>query len=136
MDELAREIAGRLEELMLWQTDFMIVERNGTNYYVQFVATELGELYCEAVGNEYLEPNAHIDEEQELALIGLGWSSPKPQFCQLWDEPIPFAEVAERMARTLVEVFGAAGRGDVTCTYGRSALAMLGEAERHARESC
>jgi hypothetical protein len=136
MDELAREVAGRLEELMLWQTEFMIVERNATNYYVQFVATALGELYCEAVGNEYLEPGARIDDEQELALIGLGWSSPTPQFSQLWDEPIPFANVAERMARTLVEVFGAAGVADVTFTYGRSALATSGEAEPHARESC
>jgi hypothetical protein len=68
-------------------------------------------------------PDEHLSPAQELALIGLGWSSPTPQFSQLWDEPIPFAEVGMRMARTLIEVFGALGVCDVTFTYGRSAIA-------------
>ena len=123
MHDLAREIARRLADLMLYQTEFMIIDRTGTNYYVQCIATEHGELYCEAVGNEYLDPETRINEEQELALIGLGWSSPTPQHSQLWDEPIPVAEVGCRLARTLIEVYGATGLQDLTFTYGRSALA-------------
>ena len=104
--------------MMLHQTHFLIVQRLNSPYYVQFIATPRGELYCEAVGNHYLDPDFRIDQEAELTLIGLGWSSPTPQFSQLWDEPIPFAEVGERMARTLVEVFGAQGVSDVSFVLG------------------
>src|SRR5262245_12102039 len=103
---LSTEIAERLEDLMLYQTQFLIIERVASPYYVQFLPTEQGELYCEAVGNHYLEGADRLDEEAELDLIGLGWSSPTPNFSQLWDEPIPFAEIGDRMARTLIEIFG------------------------------
>ena len=111
-------IAERLEALMLYQTQFLIIQRVASPYYVQFIPTEQGELYCEAVGNTYLEGADRLDESAELDLIGLGWSSPTPNFSQLWDEPIPFAEIGERMARTLTEIFGVQSDEDVTFTYG------------------
>ena len=103
---------------MLHQTQFLIIEPRDSPYYVQFIPSEQGELYCEAVSNEYLDDEDRLAGDAELELIGLGWSSAEPNFKQLWDEPIPFNEVAERMARTLIEVFGARGLDDVTFTYG------------------
>jgi hypothetical protein len=104
---------------MLHQTHFMIVDCVARQYYVQFIATRQGELYCEAVGNHYLAREDWLDAEDELNLIGLGWSSPTPNYSQLWDEPIPFDEVACRMARTLTTVFGVRSLDDVAFTYGR-----------------
>jgi hypothetical protein len=118
---LSTEIAERLEALMLYQTQFLIIERVASPYYVQFLPTEQGELYCEAVGNHYLEGADRLDDEAELDLIGLGWSSPTPNFSQLWDEQLPFAEIGDRMARTLIEIFGVQHDEDVTYTYGRRA---------------
>ncbi len=117
---LADEIAERLEAFMLHQTQFLVIDRTGTDYYVQFIPTLQGELYCEAVGNEYIEPAQHLDQSAELHLIGLGWSSPTPNFSQLWDEPIPFADIGNRIARTLIDVYGARG-DDLTYTYGTRA---------------
>jgi hypothetical protein len=83
------------------------------------MATPGGELRCEAVSNEFLDGEDRLDEEGELRLIGLGWASPNPNFKQLWDEPIPFAEVGERMARTLTDVYGVDDLDDVIFMYGR-----------------
>lgn len=120
--DVGKELARRLEELMLDQTQFMIVDCVDRPYYIQFLPTRRGELYCEAVGNKFLEPDHWVDMDQELTLIGLGWSSPTPNFGQLWDEPIPFTEVGDLMARTLGQVFGASDISDITFTYGMRAF--------------
>ena len=52
---LKEQIAERLQALMLHQTHFMIVERIGSPFYVQFMPTKSGDLIAEAVSNEYLD---------------------------------------------------------------------------------
>jgi hypothetical protein len=125
MDDLAVEIASQLEAMMLHQTHYLIIERVGHPYYVQFIASRDGDLRCEAVSNTFLVGDDRLHGEAELRLIGLGWASADPlgdpNFKQLWEEPIPFVEVGGRMARTLVEVYGACGLDDVTFTFGRRA---------------
>ena len=92
---------------------------------MQFLPTEHGDLYCEAVSNAHLDGDDRLDADAELRLIGLGWASADPfgdpNFKQIWEEPIPFLEVGCRMARTLVEIYGVGGVDDVTFTLGRRA---------------
>jgi hypothetical protein len=75
-DATDAEIIEALEKLARDAIDagtFVILEADtARNYYIQF-AVQDGGMYCEAVSNQYLEPEHQLDDEQTLALENLGW---------------------------------------------------------------
>lgn len=75
-DATDAEIIEALEKLARDAIDagtFVILEADtARNYYIQF-AVQDGGMYCEAVSNQYLEPEHQLDDEQTIALENLGW---------------------------------------------------------------
>ena len=75
-DATDAEIIEALEKLARDAIDagtFVILEADtARNYYIQF-AVQDGGMYCEAVSNQYLEPEHQLDDEQTIALEHLGW---------------------------------------------------------------
>ena len=69
-DATDAEIIEALEKLARDAIDagtFVILEADtARNYYIQF-AVQDGGMYCEAVSNQYLEPEHQLDDEQTLA---------------------------------------------------------------------
>lgn len=56
--------------------NFAIIQLN-EDYYIQIAASRGDyEMYCEAVGNEYLEEETYLTEEQVVNLIKLKWELP------------------------------------------------------------
>jgi hypothetical protein len=56
---------------------FVILEADGARgYHIQF-AIQGDRLFCEAVSNQYLEPQHQLDEGQLRTLENLGWRAPE-----------------------------------------------------------
>jgi hypothetical protein len=71
-------------------------------------------LIVEAVANQGLPPDRQLSTDQEAAMLALGWTPPEPPPGQPnWFEKVPWptptaagVELAHRLVRTLVDVFG------------------------------
>jgi T3SS (YopN, CesT) and YbjN peptide-binding chaperone 1/T3SS (YopN, CesT) and YbjN peptide-binding chaperone 3 len=86
--------------------------RAGASAYVQFAQGGLLGFRAEAAGNHWLPPGHGLGPDQEERLATLGWQRPGPaslgrNWVREWQEPVPFAEVADVAVRTLREVYGA-----------------------------
>jgi hypothetical protein len=90
-------------------------------YYVQ-LAQNPDYVLVEAVSNQGLPPDRQLTADQEAAMLTLGWTPPEPPPGQpnwhskvLWPTPTAAgAELAKRLTRTLVEVFGVPEPGALT----------------------
>ena len=92
--------------------------RAGASAYVQFAQGGLLGFRAEAAGNHWLPPGHGLGPALEERLAGLGWQRPgtAPQgrnWVREWQEPVPFANVAEIATRTLREVYGATTPADL-----------------------
>ncbi len=92
--------------------------RAGASAYVQFAQGGLLGFRAEAAGNHWLPPGHGLGPAKEERLAALGWQRPAPasqgrNWTREWQEPVPFAEVAEVAVRTLREVYGAASPDDL-----------------------
>jgi cell pole-organizing protein PopZ len=72
-----REIVAALEELLARPGEHLIISvAHPPNYYVQFLAEE-GALWCEAVSNQWIEPQHALGAEEMARLAELGWNAPE-----------------------------------------------------------
>jgi len=73
------EIVEALEKLIeddVSPGTFVVIEADSARgYYIQF-AIQGDRLFCEAVSNQYLEPQHQLDADQLRALENLGWRQP------------------------------------------------------------
>jgi hypothetical protein len=82
-------------------------------FYVQLIQNP-DELIVEAISNQGLPADRQLTTDQEAALLALGWTPPQPPPGQPnWFSKVPWptptaagAELAHRLTRTLVDVFG------------------------------
>lgn len=86
--------------------------RASSSAYVQFAQGGLLGFRAEAAANHWLSSGHGLDAAQERRLAELGWLRPDPasrdrNWVREWQEPVPFAEVADVAVRTLREVYGA-----------------------------
>ncbi len=112
-DATDAEIIEALEKLARDAIDagtFVILEADtARNYYIQF-AVQDGGMYCEAVSNQYLEPEHQLDDEQTIALEHLGWREGESEG-QNWVRtftpgPEAFANSVSLARRAFSEVYG------------------------------
>ena len=92
--------------------------RAGASAYVQFAQGGLLGFRAEAAGNHWLPQGHGLTPQQESRLAELGWQRPGEasggrNWAQEWQEPVPFAQVAEVAVQTLRDVYGAASPGDL-----------------------
>jgi hypothetical protein len=98
-----------LSALLRWLTEsgehYAVLEVAGIpDYYVQCMGMAPG-LHCEFVSNEYLTGPLRLDDTQHGHLFALGWSSASPNHAMHWNSPVPYHVVADRILKTLREVY-------------------------------
>ena len=88
--------------------NFVIVQADEKrNYYAQYLGGA-GALWCEVVGNEYLEPSDALTTEQMSRLVAFGWNPPQEDILNWWyapEKPSP-RDVAWMTVQTLGKVYG------------------------------
>jgi TIR domain len=105
-----REIVTALEELLTHPDGAYIVLDADTkrNYYAQYLADE-GGVWCEAVANEWIDPQYALGGGQMARLAELGWSPPEENIPNWWwaaPKETPLDEIADLTLRTLISVYG------------------------------
>lgn len=112
-EELTSQIAARLPLLEL---DDVIQLIGPGNRFTQLSQGD-GALTLDAVSNEFLAPDGHLDAAQEQAMRDKGWQSPSPLWTYEVDKwPLnsrDAARVADLMVSTLRDVYRVAGPSDI-----------------------
>lgn len=108
------EIAEALQKLMddgIEAGAYVVLEGDPSrNYYIQF-AMQGERLFCEAVSNQYLEPDDHLSDAQLRTLENLGWREPETEG-QNWfrtfrpSEAADYAEMVSEVRRAFALVYG------------------------------
>lgn len=120
---------------------FVILEGGPTrNYYIQF-AVQGGRLFCEAVSNQYLEPQDQLDDAQLRALENLGWREPEHE-AQNWfrtfrpNDPDDYIAIVGITRRAFTDVFRLPANGPLVMTRSWEGQVLVPEVEiRFASES-
>jgi hypothetical protein len=73
------EITGLLERIVEERHAYLIVDLPQWHRYVQFVTTDGEWVRGETVGNEYLEFEASLTEDDDRLLLQLGWNPVEPR---------------------------------------------------------
>ena len=133
--------------------EFLVLMREGTQYFVQFADHGPYGMRVEAVGNPYLLPYSQLSETGITHLCSLGWSPPtyvqadvliepaegSPNFFIDVSCPVKTGEVARVAVRTLREVYGAEAPSDLlyraySAEYDSIRFSQLGIKCLHAAE--
>lgn len=114
MPDPATTITDALRVHIAERRDFVIIHSDqARNYYVQCadVDSRLGELYAEAVSDQWLEPSNSLGPTGAAALRALGWTAPDKEspnwhrvFLLEGDES--YELVADQLLETLQTVYG------------------------------
>ena len=112
-DATDAEIIAALEKLVSDGVEagtFVILEGDPSrNYYVQF-ALHGGAIWCEAVSNEYLEPEHRLSEPQTERLQALGWHEAEhegPNWFRTFTPRLDaYVAIVERAREAFTEVYG------------------------------
>lgn len=79
-------------------------------HYVQVLAYEDSSLLAEVVSNEFLTGAERWTSTQSEQLLELGWAAPsppgRPNYLEVRQDPTDILATADRISRTLLEVFG------------------------------
>src|SRR3954453_11882534 len=113
-DPSDQEIAQALHKLVADRVQagtYVILEGDPErNYYIQF-ALQGDRLFCEAVSNQYLEPEDQLSDAQLRTLENLGWREPEYEG-QNWfrtfrpTTPDDYAQIVSRVRRAFTDVYG------------------------------
>lgn len=113
-DTTDHEIVDALEKLIsdaITPGAYVILEGGSDrNYYIQF-ALQGDRLFCEAVSNEYLDPEHELSEEQLRTLENLGWREPEYKG-QNWfrtfrpTQPADYVEIVRLVRSAFTDVYG------------------------------
>jgi type III secretion system-like peptide-binding chaperone len=107
-------IAGALRKQTREVLDFLIIVTD-RGYYVQFPCPDGAApeaLYCEAVSDEFLEPECQLGDEGASRLRSLGWNEPSSRNNPNWWRNYPlrnegdFEAIAAELVETLSVVYG------------------------------
>lgn len=107
--------------------EYLIMAREGTDYFLQFAGQGASGMRVEAVSNAYLSPNFLLLDAAIAHLISLGWNPPtyvqadvfiepregSPNFFIDADCPVQHDELARIAVRTLREVHGTVDPSDL-----------------------
>lgn len=109
-----QEIAEALQKLVsdaVTAGTFVVLEGDtDRNYYIQF-AMQGDRLFCEAVSNQYLEPENQLSQEQLRTLENLGWREPEYE-AQNWFrtfrpvQPDDYIEIVRLARKAFTDVYG------------------------------
>ena len=120
------EIHGLLELLVEERHAFLIIGLPHWHRYVQFITQEGDWIRGETVGNEYLDFESSLTEDDDRLLMQLGWNPVEPReeacgnYWRHW-EVDELREAAALAALTLVQVHGLRLPGQAAITTGRAA---------------
>jgi hypothetical protein len=108
-----QEIADALQKLVsdsITPGTYVLLEADPErNYYIQF-ALQGDRIFCEAVSNQYLEPQDQLDDTQLRSLENLGWREPEYD-AQNWfrtfrpTQPEDFTEIVDLVRRAFSDVY-------------------------------
>jgi hypothetical protein len=106
-----REVVAGLEDLIAQPVgEYLIISADDErNYYTQYRTDEKG-LWCEAVSNQWLEPEHALEPQQISRLAELGWKAPEENLPNWWwaaPEDTSLEAVATLTLETLTSVYGA-----------------------------
>lgn len=123
-EDFERRLAAALGRML--DETFLILATPGdetrAGRYVQCAAGDRS-LRAEAVSSRFLPADRPLTPEQDATLEALGWlapgsnEDPSPNYFSIWPSPVPFAEVARLVVRTLREVYGVASPAGLRHTY-------------------
>jgi len=123
-EDFERRLATALGRML--DATFLVLVTPGdearTGFYVQFAAGDRS-LRAEAVSSRFLPADRPLTPEQEGTLRVLGWlapgsnDDPSPNYFRVWPSPVPFAEVARLVVRTLRDAYGVTSPAGLRHTY-------------------
>src|SRR5688500_2173579 len=133
--------------------EYLVLMREGTQYFVQFADHGPYGMRVEAVGNPYLLPYSQLSQSAVSHLRSMGWNPPtyvqadvlvepgegSPNFFVDLTCPIETGKVARVAVRTLREVYGATAPSDLlyraySAVYDSIRFPQLGIKCLHAAE--
>ena len=118
------EFRDRLTEVLpaLSEHEFIIIQRQGTNQFVQFMSHGRDGMRAEAVSNGYLSAATQLSGASIAGLLAMGWRVPtylptttldsqepktgSPNFFLDIATPVPHGQLAALAVRTLRETYG------------------------------
>lgn len=99
------------------EDQILILQRRGTNRYVQAFVNGPGSLHVEASSNTFLAPESALSARESARLLELGWKAPSrrgaPNYSVDLRGPRATEQAAGLMVRTLAEVLGAGSPSDL-----------------------